>query len=206
MSRCFLWLAVPVKDKIFMRRSIFSENFLNKTAECVKSPSADFCVPVGFTELCYDCFLYMSWEGRSAVHSLSSLVRVAIDTILVQFFLHSCNLFGWHCSSTSTGDKILSFTEPDLNQYNLKLFLPSTEAKARNQDNLVAWFGCVDLHLWWSVPTVFWAGVTFTDAFLVPHWNNIKVENNWDLLFYQFNVFKNRSCSLTEKNYNPLKI
>lgn len=171
-----------------------------------ESASADFCAPVGLTELCYGCFLYMSWEGSSAVHSLSSLVRVAIDTILVQFFLHPCNLFGWHCCSTSTGDKILRFTESDLNQYNLRLLLPSVEAKERNQDNLVAWFGCVDLHLWWFVPTVFWPGVTFTGALLVHHWNNIKVENNWDFLFYQFNVFKNKSCSLTEKNYNTLKI
>lgn len=139
------------KDKIFMRY-IFSENFLNKTVVC-ESASAGFCAPVGLAELCYSCFLFMSWGGSNAVHSLSSLVGVAIGTILVQFILHPCNVFGCHCCSTSTGDKMLRFTESDLSQYKSKIASSSVKAKEKNQNNLASWFVCVDFHLWWFMLT-----------------------------------------------------
>lgn len=119
---CFLWLSVPslLRKTKYLWGGTFSQRIFITKQSC-ESASAGVFALVRLTELCYVCFLYIFWEGSSAVHSLSSLVAVAIETILVQFFLHPCNLLGWHCCSTSTGDKILRFTEKDLSKNKCKI-------------------------------------------------------------------------------------
>lgn len=43
----------------------------------------------------------------SVPRHLGSLLRLDAQVSLSQLFLHHCNLFGWDCSSTNTGDKVM---------------------------------------------------------------------------------------------------
>lgn len=93
----------------------FPRNFFNKTTKRVRVLWLVFVLQSDLQNCLITIFSTPGRWGSSAVRRcLSSLLEVAVETSLAQFFLHPCNLFGWDCSSTSTGDKILKTTESDL--------------------------------------------------------------------------------------------
>lgn len=110
------------KDQVFMSR------YICLTKPSCESPSPGICAAAGLVSWLFS----VSWVMREQHCAQAPQRGVAVEMSLAQFFLHPCGLFGWDGIITSTGDKTLSITEPDLSQYKPKINTASSSKKTKN--------------------------------------------------------------------------